>query len=272
MPQVVLVTGASSGIGQAVAEVLTKKGHTVFGTSRFAKNGEQRNGYTMVRMDVTNEDSVREAVQYIFSQTQRLDVLVNNAGLGLVGPVENISDKEAREIFDTNVFGVLNVCRACLPHLRTNGGGYIINITSMAAQIGLPFRGIYSASKFAVEGFTEALSMEVKQFGIKVCLIEPGDFKTNINTTRMVAAHVDRTAYNTQSDDVLHKVSEEVEHARTPEVIGDRIASIISMENPRLRFRVATPMQRFSLTLMRTLPSRFFESLVMKRYKLPSKR
>jgi NAD(P)-dependent dehydrogenase (short-subunit alcohol dehydrogenase family) len=272
MSKVVLVTGASSGIGQAVASVLAAKGHIVFGTSRFVQNGVQRNGYTMVRMDVTDEKSVAECVKYMMEKSGRLDVLVNNAGLGLVGPVENISDAEAREIFDTNVFGVLNVCRECIKHLRNGGGGYIINITSMAAQIGLPYRGIYSASKFAVEGFTEALSMEVKQFGIKVCLIEPGDFKTNINTTRKVVSYVDKNAYGTQSDDVLNLVNREVDNARTPEVIGYKIEAIINNDNPALRFRVATLMQRFSLTLMRTLPSRLFEKMVMNHYKIPTRK
>ncbi len=267
-----LVTGASSGIGKAVARVLAAKGHHVFGTSRKASNAELQDGYTMLKMDVTDEESVIEALNFIVNKYNKLDVVVNNAGLGLVGPVENISDAEAREIFNTNLFGVLNVCRNSIQHLRSAGGGYIINITSMAAQIGLPFRGIYSASKFAVEGFTESLSMEVKQFGIKVCLIEPGDFKTNINNTRKVAAYVNREAYKTQSEVVLKQVIKEVDEARTPEVIGERIASIIEQKNPRLRFRVATVMQRFSLTLMRALPSRFFERLVMKWYKLPMRK
>jgi NAD(P)-dependent dehydrogenase (short-subunit alcohol dehydrogenase family) len=270
MSKVILVTGASSGIGQAVAAVLSAKGHIVYGTSRFAQNGEQRGGYTMVKMDVTSEDSVKQAIDFVIEKSGRLNVLINNAGLGLVGPVENISDAEAREIFDTNVFGVLNACRHSISHLRNAKGGYIINITSMAAQIGLPFRGIYSASKFAVEGFTEALSMEVKQFGIKVCLIEPGDFKTNINTTRKVVGFVNKNAYGTQSDDVLALVNKEVDNARTPEVIGYKIASIISSDNPALRYRVATLMQRFSLTLMRILPSRIFEKLVMSHYKMKS--
>lgn len=265
---VVLVTGASSGIGLSVAKVLSSQGHKVYGTSRNAQNGQLFEGFTLLQMDVRNEESVRQALEFLMKQESQLDVLVNNAGLGFIGPVENTSDAEVREIFETNVFGVLNVCRITLPHLRKSRNGYIFNITSMAAQIGLPYRGIYSASKFAVEGFTEALSMEVRRFGIRVCLIEPGDFRTNINSTRVVASYVDQNTYGDEYDSIMKQVAEEVSHAKTPESIGWRINSILKRKNPRLRFRVATLKQRFSLTLMRLMPSRWFESLLMRHYKM----
>lgn len=267
--KVVLVTGASSGIGFAVAKVLASKGHRVFGTSRKVVSGTLADGFEMVCMDVTNEKSVIEGVKHIELKAGILDVVVNNAGLGLVGPIEMITDSEAKEIFETNVFGVLNVCRHTIPLLRKAGGGHIINITSIAAQMGLPFRGIYSSSKFAVEGFTESLSQEVRQFGIKVCLIEPGDFKTNINQNRRVAVNSNAAVYKDQPNKVLKQISDEVSASRTPEAIGYRIASIIDMDDPRLRFRVATLMQRFTITLMRILPSRLFEKMVMKHYDIP---
>ncbi len=265
---VVLVTGASSGIGFSVAKVLSAQGHIVYGTSRNATHGDKLDGFTMLRMDVRDEKSVRDAIDFLMLRETSLDVLINNAGLGLIAPLENTSDAEVREIFETNVFGVLNVCRICLPHLRKSKNGYIFNITSMAAQIGLPHRGIYSASKFAVEGFTESLSMEVRKFGIKVCLIEPGDFNTNINSTRMVATYVDQENYGADYTRIMKQVNDEVRHSRSPSIIGDRIASILNQKNPRLRFRVATLRQRFSLTLMRLLPSRFFEKLLMNHYKM----
>jgi NAD(P)-dependent dehydrogenase (short-subunit alcohol dehydrogenase family) len=265
---VVLVTGASSGIGFSVAKVLHAQGHIVYGSSRNANHGDILEGFTMLRMDVRDETSVRDAIDFMMQRESHLDVLINNAGLGLIGPLENTTNAEVREIFETNVFGVLNVCRICLPHLRKSKNGFIFNITSMAAQIGLPHRGIYSASKFAVEGFTEALSMEVRKFGIKVCLIEPGDFKTNINTTRMVAKFVDHTIYGADYDRILKQVNDEVNHSRSPHIIGYKIASILNSKNPGLRYRVATLKQRFSLTLMRLLPSRWFEKLLMRHYKM----
>jgi NAD(P)-dependent dehydrogenase (short-subunit alcohol dehydrogenase family) len=263
----ILVTGASSGIGKAVAERLASIGHSVFGTSRNIQTGTIIHGVEFIQMDVCQEAQVLEGIQFLIGKTGKLDVIVNNAGLGMVGPVENVSDEEARIIFDTNVFGVLNVCRAAIPFLREAGGGYIINVTSLAAQMGLPFRGIYSASKFAVEGFTESLSQEVLQFGIKVVLIEPGDFKTNINQTRKVAKSVS-AAYGNQNESTLEQIIHEVRNAPEPFAIAKKIEWIIQQKNPALRYRVANLMQRFSLTLMRTLPSRLFERLIMNHYKL----
>jgi NAD(P)-dependent dehydrogenase (short-subunit alcohol dehydrogenase family) len=264
---VVLVTGASSGIGNAVAKELAKTGHRVFGTSRNIQTGTLKDSFEYVRMDVTNELQVKQGIEHILKVAGRLDVVVNNAGLGMVGPIENITDAEARMIFDTNVFGVLNVCRQSIPYLRLNRISFIINITSLAGQMGLPFRGIYSASKFAVEGFTESLSQEVSQFGIRVVIIEPGDFKTNINTTRKVADTVGQH-YGSQNQDTLNQITREVANAPTPEAIGKKVAKIITSESPSLRYRVANLTQRFSLTLMRLLPGRLFEKIIMKYYKM----
>jgi NAD(P)-dependent dehydrogenase (short-subunit alcohol dehydrogenase family) len=264
---IILVTGASSGIGKSVAAELIKAGHRVFGTSRNIETGIRMEGVEFIRMDVTSEADVQDAVQHVLQSAGRIDAVVNNAGLGMVGPVDSTTDQEAREIFDTNVFGVLNVCRHVIPFMREQKFGYIINITSLAGQMGLPFRGIYSASKFAVEGFTESMSQEVMQFGIRVVMIEPGDFRTGINENRKVSAHVD-PAYGGQSDDVLRQICEEVANAPTPEAIGKRIVAILRDERPFLRYRVANLMQRFSLTLMRTLPGRWFEYLVMRHYRM----
>jgi NAD(P)-dependent dehydrogenase (short-subunit alcohol dehydrogenase family) len=268
MPRVVLVTGASSGIGNAVAAVLSTRGYRVFGTSRSAVNGDEMDGFTLVRMDVTNETSVNAALDYIRSVAGRLDAVINNAGVGFIGPIENTSDQEARDVFDTNLFGVLNVCRQSIPLMRDSGGGYIINITSIAGQMGLPFRGIYSASKFAVEGFTESLSQEVGQFGIRVCLIEPGDFNTSINSARKSSAWV-HPAYGDQSARTNRQVCDEVSRARTPESVGYLVDGILSDPAPALRYRAANIMQRFSITLMRILPDRMFERIIRRYYRIP---
>jgi NAD(P)-dependent dehydrogenase (short-subunit alcohol dehydrogenase family) len=264
---VVLVTGASSGIGKAVAEHLVSEGHRVFGTSRNILTGVKMADVEFIRMDVTSESDVISAIQHIEAVAGRIDGVINNAGLGMVGPVESTSDEEVRRIYDTNVFGVFRVCRHVIPIMRRQKFGYIINITSLAGQMGLPFRGIYSSSKFAVEGFTESLSQEVMQFGIRVLMIEPGDFRTGINERRHVAEHVHQ-AYGSQSDDTLRQVSSEVAHAPTPESIGKLIVRILRDERPYLRYRAANLMQRFSLTLMRILPGRWFEYLIMRHYKL----
>jgi NAD(P)-dependent dehydrogenase (short-subunit alcohol dehydrogenase family) len=267
MNKVVLVTGGSSGIGRAIATYLSTKGLTVFGTSRNASNGQSLDNFTLVNMDVTKEDTVKSAVDYIIQSSGRLDILVNNAGLGMAGPLESTSDQETREIFDTNVFGLLNVCRTCIPHLRTQRG-YIINITSIGGRVALPYRGIYCSSKFAVEGLTETLSMELRTFGIKVCLIEPGDFKTNINANRKISNNIDRSVYDSRVDTILAQIHDEVAGARDPLLIGEQVYAIIHDPSPNLRYKVATFKQKLSVTLKRFLPDRWFEKLIMRHYKL----
>ena len=264
-PQIVLVTGASSGIGESIASTLSTKGYQVFGTSRKISSGAMHKGFTMVQMDVNDEKSVQEGIAWIVQQAGSIDVVVNNAGLGMLGPVESISDEEAKQIFQTNVFGVLNVCRNVIPLMRAQQFGYLINITSIAGMMGLPFRGIYSSSKFAVEGFTETLSQELQQFGIRVCLIEPGDFKTSINENRKVVKNLD-PVYAAQCEEAQRRVNQEVSASPTPEAMGHLVHKILQTKRPRFRYRAANVFQRFSLTLKRILPSRWFESLVMNHY------
>lgn len=266
--KVILVTGASSGIGESIAQSLAVAGYKVYAASRKVTTGQVRKGFIELQMDVCDENSVYKAMDYIRQKDGQIFGLINSAGLGMTGSVEFTSDKEARALFDTNVFGVLNVCRAAIPLMRPQRDGYIINITSIAAQMGLPYRGIYSSSKFAVEGFTESLSMEVSRFGIKVCIIEPGDFRTGINNHRMRAAADDTVYYGTLHHDILEQVRHEVSDAPTPEVIGKRVIKILSDPKPRLRYRIASPKALLSYRLMRTLPSRWFEAIIRKYYKL----
>ncbi|MFZ6052209.1 SDR family oxidoreductase [Halocola ammonii] len=267
-PKSILVTGGSSGIGLSIAKYLSDKGFVVFGTSRKAKNGEKLENFTLVNMDVTSEESISEAIDYILKNNGPIDVLVNNAGLGIAGPLENTSDEEAKKVFETNVFGVLNVCRACIPILRDNGGGNIINVTSIGGIVGLPFRGIYCSSKFAVEGITETLSMELRAFNIHVSIIEPGDFKTNINQNRLVSKDIDTLNYDGTFEETLNQINSEVAGARDPIYIARQVHRIIKSKNPRLRYKVATPTQRLSVFLKRILPGRLFEKMLMKHYHL----
>jgi hypothetical protein len=268
MQKVVLVTGGSSGIGRAISKYLTDQNVKVYGTSRKAGHGDLEDNFELVKMDVTDEASIQSALEYILSKEGRLDVLINNAGLGMAGPLENTSTVEAREIYETNVFGLLSVCRVCIPTLRKSSKGQIINITSIGGMIGLPFRGIYCSSKFAVEGITETLSMELMHSGIVVSLIEPGDFKSNINTTRRIVSNVDKSVYHSMFDQTLSQIIKEVEFARDPALIGRKVYSIIQAKHPKLRYKVATFTQRLSVFLKRVLPGRTFENLIMRHYKL----
>ena len=190
--RIVLVTGASSGFGRAIAAHLAARGYLVYGTSRSAVMPEEATAPAerslvpiMIPMDVCVDASVDAAVTHILRRHGRIDVLVNNAGFGIAGAVEDTSADELRRQFDTNVFGVLRVCRAVLPHMRRQGGGRIINVGSLAGLIALPFQGAYSASKFALEALSESLRMETKPYGISVSVIEPGDFRTSFTASRV---------------------------------------------------------------------------------------
>jgi NAD(P)-dependent dehydrogenase (short-subunit alcohol dehydrogenase family) len=178
--KVALVTGASSGIGRAIVQLLAGQGMRVFGTSR-SPDAE------LIRLDVTDDASVTQAVQSVLQGTDHLDVLVNNAGYALVGALEETSIAEAQAQFDTNLFGVLRMIRAVLPAMRRQGSGRIVNISSVAGIVPLPFQGIYAASKHALEGYTETLDHEVRQFGIRAALIEPTFTKTAIEVNSKTA-------------------------------------------------------------------------------------
>jgi len=268
--RIVLVTGGSSGIGRATAAYLSQRGFVVYGTGRHGRDGQPMDNFTFLQMDVTDEASVRRVLDYVLQRHGRLDAVINNAGLGMVGPVEMTSEAEAREMMDTNFHGVLNVCRNAIPMLRLSGGGHIINVTSIGGRVGLPFRGIYCAGKFAVEGLSEALSMELKKFNIKVSIIEPGDFRTGINQNRKYPARQQPDLYP-ESDTARSQVISEVENAPHPEAIGRLVHSILNNPRPRLRYKAATPMQRLSVEIKKFVPDRWFEQLIMNHYKMKHK-
>ena len=174
MNKVVLITGGSSGIGKSIGEYLHHKGFVVYGTSR---NPEriQNSVFPLVALDVRNVDSIQAAVAKIIADSGRLDIVVNNAGVGITGPLEEIPTEEIKNNFETNFFGPIEVMKAVLPQMRAQKSGLIINVTSIAGYMGLPYRSVYSASKGALELITEALRMEVKSFGIQITNVAPGD-------------------------------------------------------------------------------------------------
>ncbi|HQU61326.1 MAG TPA: SDR family oxidoreductase, partial [Saprospiraceae bacterium] len=182
MGKVILITGASSGLGKALAEILSTRGHIVYGTSR--KPTGQLLPYRMIPMEVKDEKSIERAVQQVISNEKRIDVVINNAGIGLAGPTEQLHIDNIRELLEINVVGVARVCQAVLPHMRARRSGRIINISSIGAVIGLPYRGLYCASKSAVSIMTESLRMEIAPFGIQACCVRAGDTRTNINANR----------------------------------------------------------------------------------------
>src|SRR3954447_8478295 len=178
---VALVTGASAGIGEAAAHALVGAGFTVYGTSRKAAAGEQRDGVVLLPLDVTDDGSVAGVVREVLERSGRIDVLVNNAGRGIAGAAEESSIEQARALFDTNVFGSIRMIRAVLPQMREQGSGRIINVSSVLGFLPAPFGALYAATKHAIEGYSESLDHEVREHGVRVLLVEPAYTRTSFD-------------------------------------------------------------------------------------------
>lgn len=269
MPQrVVLVTGASSGIGLAIAKHLTSKGCIVYGTSRRGTGRENEHGFVVVRLDLDDSDTIRDAVDLVIEREGRIDVLINNAGTGMAGAIEDATTEEINAVFRTNVFAPLEVCRRVIPHMRERRSGKIINISSIAGEFGLPFRGVYSAAKSAVDRFSETLRMELSPWNISVSVIQPGDFRTNINDNRIIAAKslTDQSPYRKAFERMYRYISKEVASADSPDQVGRVAWKIIRTPKPLMRYPAASYVQRMSLSINRVLPTHLFQKLLAKRY------
>jgi NAD(P)-dependent dehydrogenase (short-subunit alcohol dehydrogenase family) len=265
---VVLITGASSGIGQACAKHLCQKGHRVYGTSRQVPSREPTK-FEMISMDVNDEDSVHQSLEIILSREGRLDVVVNSAGYSLVGSVEDTSLAEAQAQFETNFFGVMRVCRAVLPTMRHQQRGCIVNISSIGGLISIPFQGLYCASKFALEGFTEALRGEARPYGIRVVLIEPGDFHTNFTVNRRRVVRADSNSpYFEKFNKAVGVMESDETSGPSPERIAVFLERIVNTSSPRLRYLTGSVLQRLAVSLKKVIPYKLFELLLMKYYRL----
>ena len=267
MSKVVLITGGSSGIGKAIGDFLFHKGFTVYGTSR---NPEKVSNslFPLIALDVRNADSIHSAVAEIIETTGRLDIVINNAGVGITGPLEEIPMGEIKNNFETNFFGPIEVMKAVLPQMRNQQSGLIINITSIAGYMGLPYRSVYSASKGALELITEALRMEVKSFGIQITNVAPGDFATNIAAGRFHAPVLQGSAYETVYGNVLQTMDAHVDSGSDPNEMAEAVYQIILNPNPKIHYKVGAFMQKFSIVLKRILPDKVYEKMLMNHYKL----
>lgn len=262
--RVVLVTGASSGIGQACARHLARRGWRVFGTSR--RGGEAaEGGIEMVAMDVDSDASVEAALAAVLQRAGRIDAVVNNAGWALAGAVEDTTADEARAQLETNFMGVWRVCRAVLPAMRAAGRGHIVNIGSIGGRVGLPFQAAYSASKFAVAGFTEALSGEVRPCGIHVVLIEPGNYRTGITAGRRVAGGRD-SAYAERFARALAVIARDEERGADPAQVARLVQRVLDSRAPRLRYMVGPAFERLATASKGVVSGRLFERIVMRLY------
>jgi NAD(P)-dependent dehydrogenase (short-subunit alcohol dehydrogenase family) len=267
MKKVVLITGGSSGIGKSIGEFLHQKGYIVYGTSRNPENISD-SVFPLVSLDVRNVNSIQLAVAKIIEEKGHLDIVINNAGVGITGPLEEIPMEEIKNNFETNLFGPIEVMKAVLPQMRSQKSGLIINITSIAGYMGLPYRSVYSASKGALELITEALRMEVKSFGIQITNVAPGDFATNIAAGRFHAPVIKNSAYEKIYGEVLSTMNEHVDSGSNPNEMAEAVYQIILEKNPRIHYKVGAFMQKFSIALKRVLPDKVYEKMLMNHYKL----
>lgn len=267
MPKTVLITGGSSGIGKAIGEHLTAKGYNVFGTSR---NPERitTSKFPLLKMDVNETESIEAVITEIINKAQKIDVVINNAGVGITGPIEETPETEIKKAFQTNFYGPINVIKAVLPQMRKQGFGHILNITSIAGYMGLPYRGIYSATKAALEITVEAMRMETLQFGVKMTNVAPGDFATNIASGRYHAPVLENSPYKKDYGNTLKMMNEHVESGGDPLKMAKAVHQIIENTNPKIHYKVGAPLQKFSIVLKRILPDKVYERMLLRHYGL----
>lgn len=263
MSKVVLITGASSGLGKATASHLADLGYVVYGTCRNPNQYETPPNYKLISLDLNKPTSIQSAVEELLGEEGRIDVLINNAGSGIIGPMEELEIVALRANFETNCYGPLLLMQKVLPVMRKQKGGFVVSITSIGCAMGLPFRGAYSASKGALSLLTESLRMEVKPFGIKMCTVAPGDFVSDIASRRYYAPQKEQSPYEAIYKRNLATIDAHVSSGIQPEVIAHKIARILPQKNPKVHYRVGAPLQKFSVVLKGILPSRLFEKLLL---------
>ena len=267
MSKVVLITGASSGIGKAIGTFLKEKGYRIYGTSR---NPEKYSNiaFPLLAFDANKPDSIHNVVREVLKHEDRIDVLINNAGVGITGPIEETPEEEIIKAFQTNVFGPIAVIKAVLPAMRQQNSGLIINITSIAGYMGLPYRGIYSATKGALELITEAFRMEIKDFNIQMTNVAPGDFSTNIASGRFHAPVLENSPYKVPYKNTLDLMNAHVDSGKDPLLMAKAVAKIIETPKPKVHYKVGEFMQKFSIVLKKVLPDTLYEKLLLNHYKL----
>ena len=265
MQQVIIITGASSGFGKATAEMLSKQGYTVYGLCR---RQMQDSTIQYRQCDVCNRENIHTVVEQIVAEQGRVDVLINNAGMGIGGALELATEEEIDLQMGTNFMGCVNMCQAVLPYMRRQRAGKIINLSSIGGLMGLPYQGFYSASKFAIEGFTEALSAEVRGFGIRVCMVEPGDFATGFTGSRKNSQPtLDDPDYGPIFKRSLAIIEKEENGGLQPEVLARRIVRLVEKKDPPLRNVVANLEQWLSTIIKRVLSGNQMVAILRDYYK-----
>ena len=266
MKKVILVTGASSGLGLATATALAAQGHTVYGTSRDVKKIKNA-AFNPLEMDVTNDESVNAAIAKIIKSEGKIDVLVNNAGNGITGPLYTMPVDIAKKQFEVNFFGVIRVSSAVLPGMIEKKQGLVINISSLAGLFGLPYQGLYSASKFAIEGYSESLRMELQNTGVKVAVINPGDFKTDFTGNREKAPFtLNNPQLKGEFEAAVAAMEKDESIGANPDKLAAQICKIVAKSKPAHSYLVGAIGQTIVPTLKAVLPGSIFVKLMNDHY------
>lgn len=273
--KIVLITGASSGIGLETAKMLAKKGHIVYGTSRNIKKleGLKEFGINCIELDVSLDESCKKCIDTIISKEGRIDVLINNAGYGSYGPIENVSIEEAKKQFEVNVYGVIRITKLVIPYMRDKKDGRIINVSSAGGRVTTYLGGWYHASKYALETLSDSLRMELKEFGIKVCIIEPGGVKSNWGI--ITADNLLNAGKNSPYEEICTKVSKiyrslyggNSKLMTKPEIVAKKISYAVNRKHPKTRYLFgfgAKPM----VFMHWILPNKLFDFIMKNMYKI----
>ena len=259
----VFITGASSGIGLACAKMFASAGYTVFAGSRrteYKKEWVSRGMIYSLKLDVTDIKSCEDAYLYIMEKTDKIGVIIHCAGYGIAGSAEDTFYEDTHSIMETNYFGVLNINRIFIPDMRKNKNGLIIAISSVAGKISIPYQSHYSSSKFALEAYIEAMRCEIKQFGLRACLIEPGDTKTDFTGSRKIAMPED-SAYKKECIESIEKMAIDEQKGKPPESAAKVALKLAERKNPPIRVAVGI-IYKMIIFARKFLPDRLVEFAV----------
>lgn len=258
--QVIFITGTSSGLGKAIAELCYENGHIVYGSSR---NPAAENPYFKeLKVDVINQQSVLNAVNYILCKEGKIDIVINNAGLGIIGPIEYLDVDDVNKVWHTNVNGLIHVVQAVLPSMRSNNAGKIVSISSIASVIALPFRGIYCASKSAGDKIIQSLRMELSQTNVSCCSIQAGDIKTSINENRLKVKDLEDPFYADIVKRTNQHIDEEVNKGMSAQTVALEIYHLLGHEKLPITCVVGKPIQKLSLWIKRLVSENIFEKII----------
>lgn len=261
--KVIVITGSSSGIGETLANHFVDKGHTVYGLSRSRK---EKGRFQHIATDVTNKENVLQSVQQIINEAGRIDVLINNAGVGMLGAIEDVTKEDFDKLINVNIYGVIYMMQAVLPLMRGQKSGHILNVSSIASNHGLPFRGYYSASKSAIDRITESVRLENQNTGIEITTVNFGDIKTPIAESRIQSTV--SPFYKKSYEKLVQIIDEEVDQGLAPEKLIPIIERLMNKKNLKPHYNIGKGIQKFSVTLKRVIGQRMFERMLARYSKL----